>query len=105
MTGSFLPTLRSVAPKAAQMIEDSLYHDLLRRGIAFDEAEGLVCRILALNDIHAHLRKMVNLGDIESTETLVEVDKLLNKLVRIFVRVDPQGALGLELFYRKRMVS
>ena len=48
---------------------------------------------------------MVNLGDIESTETLVEVDKLLNKLVRIFVRVDPEGALGLELFYRKRMVS
>jgi hypothetical protein len=45
MTGSFLPTLRSVAPKAAQMIEDSLYHDLLRLVIAFDEAEGLVCRI------------------------------------------------------------
>jgi hypothetical protein len=40
---SFLPTLRSVASKAAQMIEDSLYHDLLRLFIAFDEAEGLVC--------------------------------------------------------------
>jgi hypothetical protein len=102
---TFLPRLRAVAAKAAQMIEDALYDDLACLMFHFYRAEGLVCKILALDEVYGQLRHMVAMGDFESNEILKDADRLLDKLVAKLVRVDPEGALGLELYCRGRRLA
>jgi hypothetical protein len=88
--------------KAAQLIVARFDRELADLLCKFYEAPLWGPAIIATERIRAHLAYRLNYGDTSIVVLLAEVEAHLNKLLRVFLKVDPEG---FDILERRVMVA
>jgi hypothetical protein len=88
---SLLARIREASMKAAQLIVARFDRELADLLCKFHDAPLWSPAIIATERIRAHLAYRLNYGDTSIVVLLAEVEAHLAKLLRVFLKVDPEG--------------